>query len=147
VVVACCASTLKTLISAQFHLLASLANLLYDKVGNLAAVNLKLLNLVERFSLRSDCSVENRLCQGYETFVLCNEVGLALQSYNSAEICSCSRKNATLRSLAVFTLCCHSLTFLTNDLYSGIHIAVGFFQRFLAIHHTSTRKFTEFADV
>ncbi len=73
-----------------------------------------------------------------EVFVASHEIGFAVQlkSDRFLLIVGDDGDDHALVGVAVGTLVGHFLAFLAEVLHSGVHVAIGFGQGFLAIHHT-----------
>ena len=140
-------SGLEALVGADFGLFAGLARLLYDEVGDGAAVNGEGLEFVGALALVVEGEVDELLGELDEAGVLGYEVGLAVEGDDDGEVTGGLCDNAALGSVAVLALGGDGLAFLAENLYSGFHVAVGLVKGGLAVAESGAGEFAEFFDI
>ena len=131
-------------IAYELMLLTGLAGLLGDGLLNGSAVR-DLASLEGLCVSRISClrSTENLVSESLELSVLGHEVSLATKAYHYGLVAGHVCTYSTFGGVAVSTLGCHELAFLTDDLLCALVVAFGLYESLLAVHHARTGHLTQ----
>ena len=134
-------------VAVELHLLTCYARTLSNRSLYRETVReCESLNSVEVCSLSSNSSVENLLSELDIVSVVSNEVCLTLEGDDSSETVTNLSEYTTVCCLTVSTLCSDSLTLLTEDILSLIHIALSLCESLLYISKSCASHSAELLD-